>query len=325
MTHAMRIHAIGGPEVLSWEDVPVGAPAAGEVRLRHTAIGVNFVDVYYRTGVYPPPGGFPMIPGAEAAGVVEALGPGVIDLRPGDRVVYQGSTGAYAEERLIAADRLVKLPDDIDEQVAAASFLKGLTVQCLLRRTFKVGKGTVLLWHAAAGGVGSMACQWAAALGATVIGTVGSDEKIDLARANHCSHVINYRKEDFVKRVKEFTGGVGVDVVYDSVGKDTFPGSLDCLKPMGMWVSFGQSSGVPPPFPVSVLQQKGSLFATRPTIFHYLARRGDLEASTAELFAALRGGLVRVDVNLELSLKDAAEAHRALESRKSVGAIVLLP
>jgi NADPH2:quinone reductase len=325
MIHAIRVDRTGGPEVMQWVEVQVGAPGKGEVRLKHTAIGVNFVDIYYRSGIYQPPGGFPFVVGAEGAGVVEAVGDGVTILKPGDRVVYQGSTGSYAEERLMPAVKLVKLPDDLDDEVAVAAFLKGLTAQCLLRRTFPVGKGHVVLFHAAAGGVGSLACQWAAALGATVIGTVGSDDKIDLARANRCAHVINYRREDFVKRVREITGGAGVDVVYDSVGKDTFPGSLDCLKPMGMWVSFGQSSGLPPPFPISLLQQKGSLFATRPTIAVYLAKRADLETSAAELFEALRSGIVKVAVNLELPLKDAAKAHRAIEARETVGATVLIP
>lgn len=325
MVHAFSVERTGGPEVLDWVEVEIGNPGPGEVRLRHTAVGVNFVDMYYRKGVYTPPGGLPFIPGAEAAGIVEAIGAGVTDFKPGDRVVYEGSVGAYAEERLMPAARLVKLPDDLDEQIAAAVFLKGVTVQCLLRRTYKVGRGTVLLWHAAAGGVGSIACQWAHALGATVIGTVGSDDKIELARVNHCDHVINYRREDFVARVREITNGAGVDVVYDSVGKDTFPGSLDCLKPMGMWVSFGQSSGLPPEFSTSLLQQKGSLYATRPSIAHYLAKRADLEASAADLFEALRNGTVRVSVNLELPLKEAAEAHRALEGRKTIGSTVLIP
>lgn len=324
MTHAIRVEKQGGPEVMEWVEVDVGDPGPGEVRLRHTAIGVNFVDVYFRKGVYQPPGGLPFIPGAEAAGVIEAVGEGVTGLKPGDRVVYQGSTGAYSEARLMAVERLVKFPDDLDPQIAAASFLKGVTAQMLLHRTFPVGKGNVILWHAAAGGVGSIACQWAHALGATVIGTVGSDDKVKLAKANHCDHVINYRTEDFVARVREITGGEGVDVAYDSVGKDTFPGSLDCLKPLGMWVSFGQSSGLPPPFTTSLLQQKGALFATRPTTGVYFAKRSDLEAAAAELFEALRNGTVRVAVNLELPLQKAAEAHRALEERRTVGSTVLL-
>ena len=268
MPHAIRIAKNGGPEVLEWGEFDPGQPGPGEVRLRHTAIGVNFIDTYFRKGLYPPPGGFPLVPGAEGAGVVVSVGPDVATLAPGDRVVYQTNVGAYAEERLMPADRLVKIPDDIDEKVAAAVFLKGLTVQYLLRRTFRVEKGQTILWHAAAGGVGSIATQWASALGVTVIGTVGSEEKAELARANNCTHVINYRTEDFVARVREITNGEGVVCAYDSVGADTFPGSLDCLKPLGMWVSFGQSSGLPPPFQTSLLQQKGSLFATRPTIVH---------------------------------------------------------
>jgi NADPH2:quinone reductase len=325
MPHAMRVEQIGGPEVLRWVDMNVSAPGPGEALVRHTAIGVNFVDIYYRKGVYGPPGGFPFIPGGEAAGVVEAIGAGVAGLKAGDRVAYNGSVGAYAEQRLIAADKLVKLPDDLDDQIAAAVFLKGLTVQCLVRRTFRLAKGHTILWHAAAGGVGSLGCQWAHALGAAVIGTVGSSDKIEMARVNHCDHVINYRSEDFVGRVREITKGEGVDVVYDSVGKDTFPGSIDCLKPLGMWVSFGQSSGLPPPFPISLLQQKGSLFATRPSLGTYVAKRADLEASARELFEALRTGVIRVGVNKELPLREAAEAHRAIEARETVGSTVLLP
>ena len=325
MPHAIRIGKIGGPEVLEWAEADPGQPGQGEVRLRHTAIGVNFLDTYFRRGVYPPPGGLPLIPGGEGAGVVVATGPGVSGLAPGDRVVYQTAVGGYAEERLMPADRLIRLPDDIDDRLAAAAFLKGLTVQFLLRRTFRVEKGQTILWHAAAGGVGSIACQWAAALGVTLIGTVGSDDKIDLAKANHCAHVINYRTENFVERVREITNGEGVSAVYDSVGADTFPGSLDCLKPLGMWVSFGQSSGVPPAVPMSMLQQKGSLFATRPTIVHYLGRRADLEAAAADLFTMLRDGMVRVPVNLTLPLREAAEAHRAIEARETVGATVLVP
>lgn len=325
MTHAIRIGGIGGPEVNQWVEVEVGAPGPGTARIRHTAVGVNFVDIYFRKGVYPPPAGFPLINGQEGAGVVTAVGEGVVALKPGDRVVYQGSLGAYAEERLVAADKLVKLPEDLDDTIAAAVFLKGVTVQCLLRRVFKLERGHTILFHAAAGALGSIGCQWAHALGATVIGTVGSDDKVALARANHCDHVINYRREDFVARVKEITNGEGVDVAYDSIGKDTFPGSLDCLKPMGLWVAFGQSSGLPPPFPISLLLQKGSLFATRPTVSTYVAKRPALEASAHELFDALRSGIVRVAVNRELPLKEVAEAHRAIEARETVGATVLIP
>jgi NADPH2:quinone reductase len=325
MTHVIQVEEQGPPEVMKWVEVEVGDPGPGEVRLRQTAIGVNFVDAYFRKGVYKPPAGkLPFVPGQEGAGVVEAVGPGVTGLDPGDRVVYEGAMGAYAEMRLVPAARLVKLPEGIDDRIAAAAFLKGVTAHCLLTRVFPVKKGQTILFHAAAGGVGSIACQWASALGAKVIGTVGSDDKVELAKANRCDHVINYGREDFVKRVREITDGEGVDVVYDSVGKDTFPGSLDCLRPMGMWVSFGQSSGLPPEFSTSMLQQKGSLYATRPTIVHYLAKRPDLEASAKELFDVLKNGTVRVALNLELPLRDAAEAHRALEARKTVGVTVLL-
>ena len=290
MVHAIQVHEAGGPEVLKWEAVEVGDPGPGQIRVRHDAIGVNFIDVYYRMGLYPPPNGYPLIPGAEAAGVVEAVGDGVTHVSPGDRIVYQVHVGAYAETRLLPAERAVKLPDGIDSRVAAAAFLKGLTVQCLVRRTFKVEKGQTILWHAAAGGVGSLATQWVSALGATVIGTVGDAAKAEIAKANGCAHVINYRTEDFVARVKEITNGEGVDCVYDSVGKDTFPASLDCLKPLGMFASFGQSSGLPEPFTLAMLQHKGSLFATRPSIMTYLAKRPDLEASAKELFEAWRAG-----------------------------------
>jgi NADPH2:quinone reductase len=311
--------------VLKWVEVAVGDPGASEVRLRHLAVGVNFIDVYFRKGVYQAPGGYPLIPGAEGVGEVEAVGEGVTGVKPGDRVAYQVQLGAYAEKRLIKADRVVKIPDGLDAKIAAAAFLKGLTVQCLIRRTFRVEKGQTILWHAAAGGVGSIATQWLSALGATVIGTVGDDAKAAIAKANGCAHVINYRTEDFVARVKEITGGEGVACVYDSVGKDTFPASLDCIRPIGMFVSFGQSSGLPPPFTLATLQQKGSLYATRPTVTMYLAKRPDLEASAAELFAALKDGTVKIAVNQEFPLRDAAEAHRALEARQTTGATVLMP
>jgi NADPH2:quinone reductase len=291
--------------------------------VRQTAIGLNFVDIYVRSGVYPAK--LPLILGGEGAGVIEALGPEVTGFGVGDRVVYSGVNGAYAEIRTLPVSRLVRLPDAIDDRVAAASFLKGTTVQFLLERTFKIGPAHTLLLHAAAGGVGTIASQWAKVRGATVIGTVGSDEKKSVALAHGCDHVINYRTEDWVARVREFTGGEGVDVVYDSVGKDTFPGSLDCLKPLGMFVSFGNSSGLVPPFPVSLLQQKGSLFATRPTAVHYLARRVDLEGAANALFAMIAGGHVRIEAPRAFPLKDAAEAHRALESRNTVGATILLP
>jgi len=319
----IRIERHGGPEVLQWVDVPIGAPGPGEARVRQTAVGLNFVDIYQRSGLYP--GTLPLILGGEGAGIVESVGPGVTDVRSGDRVVYMGANGAYAEERLVPVDRLVKLPDGIDDRTAAASFLKGTTVQYLLHRTFKVAPGHTILLHAAAGGVGLIAGQWAKALGATVIGAVGSDEKREIAMKNGCDHVINYRSEDWVARVRELTAGAGVDVVYDSVGKDTFPGSLDCLKPLGMFVSFGNSSGLVPPLEMRTLQQKGSLFATCPTGVHYLARRADLVAAANALFAVLTDGTVKVEIGQTFALKDAAEAHRALESRRTVGATILLP
>jgi NADPH2:quinone reductase len=320
---AIVVRQHGGPEVLSWEDVEVGAPGPGEARIRHGAVGLNFVDVYFRTGLYK--AAPPFIPGSEGAGTVVAVGSGVTHVRPGDRVTYSGQMGAYAEERLIPADRLIVLPEAIDFRTAAGMTLKGLTAQYLLRRTFSVEKGHTILFHAAAGGVGSIACQWANHLGATVIGTVGSEEKAKLARAHGCHHVINYRTENFVERVKEITGGAKCDVVYDSVGRDTFPGSLDCLKPLGLWALFGQSSGTIQNFDLNLLAQKGSLFCTRPTLFVYAAKREDLERMAADLLDVVSGGHVKVDVNQEFRLADAAEAHRALEGRKTTGATVLLP
>jgi len=323
MPHVIRIEEFGGPEALTWAEVTVPDPGPGEVKLRQTAVGVNFIDVYHRIGLYQL--SLPLTPGSEGAGIVEGVGSDVTGFRVGDRVAYQGAIGGYAEVRLVPVRRLVHLPDGIDDRTAAAVLLKGVTAYYLLERTFRVGKGHTILFHAAAGGVGSIACQWASALGATVIGTVGSDDKVPVARANRCDHVINYRTEDFVERTRALTGGVGVDVVYDAVGKDTFPGSLDCLKPLGMWVSFGQSSGLPPPFPISLLQQKGSLFATRPTTAHYFAAHADLETAAAALFEAIAGGIVRPSIGQEFPLKNAAEAHRALESRLTTGATVLIP
>jgi NADPH2:quinone reductase len=324
MVKAIVVHETGGPEVLKWEGVEVGKPGPGQARIRHKAIGLNFVDVYYRTGLYKP-AAFPYVPGSEGAGAVIEVGAGVSNVKPGDRVAYSGDNGAYAEERLIAVDRLVKIPDSIDFRTAAAMTLKGLTAQFLLRQAFRVQKGHTILFHAAAGGVGSIACQWANHLGATVIGTVGSEEKAALARAHGCHHVIDYRKENFVERVKEITNGEKCDAVYDSVGKDTFPGSLDCLRPKGMWVLFGQSSGVVPPFQMNMLAQKGSLFATRPTLFTYAAKREDLERMAAELLDVVSKGIVKIEVSQEFPLAKAAEAHRALEGRKTKGATVLIP
>lgn len=325
MSKAIRIHTTGGPEVLSFEDVDVGKPGAGQVLLRHTAIGLNFLDIYYRTGLYPAPGGLPLIPGNEAAGVVVETGSGVSGLKAGDRVAYNGAIGAYSTERLIDADKLVLLPEGIADDIAAAMMLKGMTAEFLLRRTFRVKPGDTILFHAAAGGVGSIAGQWAKHLGATVIGTAGSAEKIALARANGYDHVIDYRSQDFVAEVREFTGGKMCDVVYDSIGKDTFPGSLDCLKAMGLFVAFGQSSGPIPPFSISLLQQKGSLFATRPTLFVYNAKREALEASAAALFDVVQSGAVKVEVSQRYKLAEAAQAQTALEGRRTTGATVLIP
>ncbi|MQM36336.1 Quinone oxidoreductase 1 [wastewater metagenome] len=325
MTHAIRVHEHGGPDVMRWETVDVPPPGPGEARVRHTAIGVNYIDVYFRTGLYTPPG-LPFTPGMEAAGVVEAVGDGVTDVAVGDRVAYAaGPPGAYAEARVIAADRLVALPESISDEQAAGMMLKGLTAQYLLRRTYRVQPGDTVLVHAAAGGVGLIACQWAHHLGATVIGTVGSADKAALAQAHGCHYPVNYREEDFVERVREITGGAGVAAVYDSVGQDTFMGSLDCLRPMGTMASFGQSSGSVPPLDPGILAQKGSLFLTRPTLFTYMARREDLLASTAELFDVVARGAVRIEVNQRFALGDAAGAHRDLEARRTTGSTILLP
>jgi NADPH2:quinone reductase len=323
MPKAIRFHQTGGPEVLRLEDVEVGAPGAGEARVRHRAIGVNFVDTYHRSGLYPLP--LPSGIGVEGAGVVEEIGPGVSHVGPGDRVAYTGPIGSYAEVRLVSAERLVKLPDGVEERTAAAVLTKGLTVQALVRRTYPVRAGETVLVHAAAGGVGLIATQWLKALGATVIGTVGSDAKAALARAHGCDHVIVYSREDFPRRVRELTGGAGVPVVYDAVGKATFEGSLDCLAPLGLMVSFGNASGAVPPFDIGLLARKGSLFLTRPTVFTYIARREDLERGAAELFEMLRSGKVEVEIGQTWPLAEAAEAHRALESRRTTGSVVLLP
>jgi len=324
MPHAIRIHQTGGPEVLSWEEVDVPAPAAGEATVRHHAVGLNFIDTYHRTGLYPLP--LPAGIGLEGAGVVEAVGAGVTEVRVGDRVAYAGGpVGAYAEVRNIPAHRLLRLPDAIAFATAAAMMLQGLTAAYLLRRTYRVQAGDAVLIHAAAGGVGLIACQWAKALGATVIGTVGSPAKAELAKAHGCDHVINYSTENFTQRVREITGGEGVPVVYDGVGKDTFMGSLDSLRPLGMMVSYGNASGPVPPFDVLLLSQKGSLFVTRPTIVHYTAKRADLEALGAELFDVVASGKVRIEVNQTYPLKEAAQAHRDLEARRTTGSTILLP
>ncbi len=291
MARAIRIHEYGGPDVLKFEDVAVGQPGQGEVRIRHTAVGLNYIDTYHRTGLYPVPS-LPGVIGMEAAGEVVEVGTGVSGLQAGDRVAYANPIGAYAEERLIPAERVVKLPDSVDDKTAAAMMLQGMTAQYLLRRTFKVGPETVMLFHAAAGGVGLIACQWAKHLGATVIGTAGSAEKVALAKAAGATHVINYREENFVERVKEITGGKGCDVVYDGIGKDTYPGSLDCLKPFGMWVTFGNASGKIENFDLGLLAAKGSLYATRPTLFTYTAKREDLVATANELFDMVGKGIV---------------------------------
>jgi len=324
MPNAIRIHQTGGPEVLQWESVAVGEPGPGEARVRHTAIGLNYIDTYFRSGLYklPLPSGI----GVEAAGVVEAVGPGVTDISKGDRVAYGGHPpGSYAEVRVMPADKLVKLPDDVSDRSAATLMLKGLTVQYLFRQTFPLKGGETILFHAAAGGVGLIACQWARALGVTLIGTVGSDEKAALAKANGCAHTIVYTRENFVERVKEITGGKGVPVVYDSIGKDTFPASLDCLKPRGMFVSFGSSSGPIAAFDIGLLVQKGSLFATRPSIAAYAATRPDLLRMADEMFALVKGGKIVSEARQSYALKDAAQAHRDLEARKTTGATLLLP
>jgi NADPH2:quinone reductase len=323
MPHAIRFHKPGGPEVLVWEDIPVGHPGPGEVRLRQTAVGLNYIDVYHRMGLYPQP--LPSGLGGEGAGIVEEIGAGVTDLKPGDRVAYGSAPlGAYAEVRLIAADRLLKLPDGIDDRTAASMMLKGLTVQYLIRQTYRVKKGDTILLHAAAGGVGTILSQWAKHLGATVIGTVGSDEKAELALANGCAHVIVYTREDFVKRVEEITGGLKVPVVYDSVGKDTFMKSLDCCAPLGLVALFGQSSGLVAPLNLSDLASKGSLFVTRPTLYAYAAKRENLVAMADELFDVVKSGAVKITVNQTYALKDAARAHADLEARKTTGSTVLM-
>lgn len=324
MVRAIRIHEYGGPEVLRFEDVEIGKPGAGEVRIRHTAVGLNYIDTYHRTGLYPVPA-LPGVIGMEAAGEVVEVGAGVGDLKVGDRIAYANPIGAYAQERIIPAARVVKLPDSIDDKTAAAMMLQGMTAQYLLRRTFKVGPETVMLFHAAAGGVGLIACQWAKHLGATVIGTAGSAEKVALAKAAGAHHVINYREENFVERVKEITGGKGCDVVYDFIGKDTYPASLDCLKPFGMWVTFGNASGKIENFDLGLLAAKGSLYATRPTLFTYTAQREDLVATANELFDMVGKGIVKISVNQTYPLAEAAQAHRDLEGRKTTGSTVLLP
>ena len=323
MTHAIRIHQTGGPEVLRWETIDVPAPGVGEVLLRQTAVGLNYIDVYFRTGLYAAPT-MPFIPGLEGAGVVEAVGPDVTALAVGDRVAYASAPiGAYAEARLMPADRLVKIPDGISDEQAAAMMLQGMTTQYLVRRTYKIQPGDTILVHAAAGGVGLMLCQWAKHLGATVIGTVSSDEKAALAKANGCDYPVIYTREDFQARVLEITNGQKVPVVYDSVGVDTFAKSLDCLAPLGMMVLFGQASGPVPPFELGTLAAKGSLFITRPTLFSYTAKRDDLVTTAQELFEVVGKGVVKIAVNQTYPLAEAAQAQRDLEARKTTGSTVL--
>jgi len=325
MHHAIRIHEHGGPEVLRWEEVPKPSPGPGEALVRHAAVGLNYIDVYFRTGLYKPPS-LPAVIGMEGAGTVEAVGEGVGGLAPGDRVAYATAPiGAYAEFRTIKADRLVKLPEAIGFETAAAMMLQGMTAEYLLLRTYRVQPGQTILVHAAAGGVGLIMCQWARHLGCTVIGTVGSDEKAALAKAHGCDHPIVYTREDFQARVKEITGGKMLPVVYDSVGRDTFQKSIDCLAPLGMMIVYGNASGPVPPFELSMLAAKGSLFITRPTLATYTARREDLAASAAALFDVVRKGVVKIEVNQRFPLQDAAEAHRALEGRRTTGSTILLP
>lgn len=321
---AILVHETGGPEVLRLRDEPTPEPGHGQALVRHTAIGLNFIDTYFRSGLYKAPF-TPFIPGNEGAGVVEAVGEGVSDLRPGDRVAWTAPLGGYAEFRLIPAYRLVPLPDAVPDEVAASVMLKGLTAWYLLRRTFRVGPEHTILIHAAAGGVGQLLVQWAKALGATVIGTAGGPDKVERAGALGADHVIDYRAELFADRVREITAGRGCHVVYDGVGRDTFPGSLDCLRPLGLWVSFGQASGALPPVDTQLLSQKGSLFMTRPTLGTYIHETADLEQGAAELFEMIGSGRIRVSVDQRWPLADAAEAHRALESRRTTGASVLLP
>ena len=325
MVFAVRVEKTGDPSVLMHVDVDLPDPGHGEVRIRHTAIGLNFIDTYFRSGLYPAPNGLPFIPGNEGAGIVVALGQGVTGLAPGDRVAYAGPLGAYSEERNIPASVLVKIPEGVSDEQAAALMLKGMTARYLLRETYNVGADTTLLYHAAAGGVGLIVGQWASALGARVIGTVSSEEKARLAQANGYEYVINYKSEDWVARVRQITDGRGCDVVYDSVGKDTFPASLDCLRPRGLWCSFGQSSGPLPEFNMAILSQKGSLFATRPTLFNYIAERWELEETAGDLFAAVADGTINIQINQRYSLKDIAQAHCDLEGRKTTGATVIIP
>jgi NADPH2:quinone reductase len=323
MAKAIRFHKQGGPEVLQVDDCAPGDPGPGQVRIRHTAIGVNFVDTYQRSGLYPMQ--LPAIAGNEGAGVVEALGKGVKDLKVGDRVAYTGLPGSYCEARVVPADRMVKIPKGISDEQAASMMLKGLTVHYLIHSTYKVKKGDTVLWHAAAGGVGTIACQWLKKLGAITIGTVGSPEKAQLAKAHGCKHVVNYSTENFVEKVKEITKGKKVPVVYDSVGKTTWEGSLDCLQPRGLMVSFGNASGPVPPVNLGILSSKGSLYVTRPTLGTYIAARADLVKRSNDLFNVVKSGKVKIETTGRYKLEDAAQAHRDLEGRKTTGSVVLIP
>jgi len=325
MASAIRVHELGGPEVLKFEEIEVGAPGPGEVRVRHTAIGLNFIDTYFRSGLYPAANGLPFIPGNEAAGIIVAVGEGVAGFRVGDRVAYGAAFGAYCTERVMPAAPLVKLPDSIADETAAAMMLKGMTARYLLRQTYPVKAGDTILIHAAAGGVGQILTQWAAHLGATVIATAGSPEKCAIARENGAAYVINYRDEDFVARVGDITDGTLCNVVYDGVGQATYPASLDCLRTRGMFVSFGNASGAIENFSLLALSQKGSLYATRPTLFTHISTREALEANAADLFAVVSSGKVHIPVNQRYALADAAQAHRDLESRKTTGSSVLIP
>jgi NADPH2:quinone reductase len=321
MTYAIKMHQAGGPEVLQWEEVEVGDPGPGQVRLKQKAAGLNYIDVYHRTGLYPQH--LPFTPGVEGAGVVEAVGEGVTSVKAGDRVAYAGPIGGYAEERLIDADRLVKLPDFIGTEAAAAMMLQGMTAHMLLREVHDVKSGEMILVHAAAGGVGLILCQWAKALGATVIGTVSTEEKAEIAGAHGCDHPIIYTRQDVVEEVSRITAGARLPVVYDSVGRDTFLKSLDCLRPRGLMVSYGNASGPPEPIAPGILAQKGSLFLTRPTLFNYIAAREELERSAADLFEIVASGKVKIEVGQRYALRDAATAHRDLEARKTTGSTIL--
>lgn len=325
MSAAIRVHEVGGPEVLKYEEITVGSPGKGEVRLRHTAIGLNFIDTYFRTGLYPAPNGLPLTPGNEAAGIIEEVGEGVTEFKRGDRVAYASALGAYCTERVMPTAPLVKIPNGVSDETAAAMMLKGMTARYLLRQTYAVKAGDVILVQAAAGGVGLILCQWASHIGATVIGTVGSPEKAELARKNGAAYTIDYTKENFVERVKEITEGALCDVVYDGVGQATYPASLDCIKPRGLFASFGNASGAIQNFSLLSLSQKGSLYATRPTLFTHISTRPALLANAADLFEAVASGAVKIPVNQRYALKDAAEAHRDLEGRRTTGSSVLLP